>query len=172
MKTYLKRFSFVAVLIVLVLTLASCSPSPKLDLKKAAENLREKDYYVIYFGDYYFDEYDIDEMYLKEELRATDGGDYLHIYKFRDLRSAKLFYKTCKVEYNNEIETLKLEIKMNRNMLNRYPFKLTSLDKEDLQEEIKLLKEELKEFKKENVIGRSGKYVWVGTADAIKDSKY
>jgi hypothetical protein len=32
-------------------------------------------------------------------------------------------------------------------------------------------KEEIDDIKKEYVIGKSGKTVWYGTADAIKDSK-
>lgn len=171
MKTYLKRFSFVAVLIVLVLTLASCSPSPKLNLEKAAENLRQNGYYASYYDEDDFDETDIDEMNLKGKVSASYGNDYVIIYKFRDVRSAKLFYKAYKAEYDLEVKILKLEIKMYRNLLFRYPFKLSEFDKKDLLEEIQLLKEDIKDFKKENVIGRSGKYVWVGTADAIKDSK-
>ena len=39
-------------------------------------------------------------MMLKETLTASKNGEYVRIYKFNDLRTAKLYYKALKTERN------------------------------------------------------------------------
>ena len=167
MKKNLLKVFFVACLMVLTLTLASCGATPKFDLEKAAENLERRDYWVNYEEDYD----DEDEPQIKEYLSAHDGDQSITIIKFNDLRSAKLYYKIMKIEYEAELKELKLGLKAYRWAKIRYAGKLDSDQKEDLQEEIDELKDELEEGKKEITFGRIGNIVWYGSEEAIKDTK-
>ena len=169
MTKHLKKIFFAISLIMLTLTLASCGATPKFNLENASENLRERGYYVNYNDDY--DDADDEDMMLKETLTASKNGEYVQIYKFNDLRTAKLYYKALKTERNYEIKALKYEIKIMRHFMIRYAFKLEAEDFEDIMEEIKDLQDEIKELKKENVVGRIGNTVWHGTKEAIEDTK-
>ena len=183
MKKHLKKIFFAISLMVLTLTLASCGPSPKFNLEKAAENLERRDYMVSYKDDY--DEDDIDEMMIKESLFAHDGDEEVTIMKFRDVRTAKLYVKSMKLRRQYEIDEIKYEIKLLKiqkkaliNTMLRYAFKLESDDFDDIiedikdiQDEIKECREEIKDVKKEYSCGRMGKTVWYGTEGAIKDTK-
>ena len=184
MKKHLKKIFFAISLMVLTLTLASCGPSPKFDLEKAAENLERRDYYVSYNDE--FDEDDYEEMMMVESLYAYDDDDEeVSIRKFRDVRTAKLYVKSVKLRRQFEIDYIKLEIKLLKternvliNTMLRYAFKLESDDFEDIiedikdiQDEIKECREEIRKIKKEYTVGRIGKTAWSGTKEAIKDTK-
>ena len=183
MKKHLKKIFFAISLMVLTLTLASCGPSPKFNLEKAAENLERRDYRVSYEDDY--DEDDIDEMMIKESLFAHDGDEEVTIYKFRDAGTAKAYIKAMKLQRQYEIDEIKYEIKLLQlekksliHLMIRYAFKLEDDDFDDIteeikdiQDEIKECREEIKDIKKEYSFGRIGKTVWVGTKEAIKDTK-
>ena len=183
MKKHLKKIFFAISLMVLTLTLASCGATPKLNLEKAADNLERRDYWVSYEDD--FDEDDYDEMMIKEALSAYDGDEEVTIMKFRDVRTAKLYVKSMKLQRQYEIDEVKYEIKLLQlekkaliNTMLRYAFKLEGDDFEDIiedikdiQDEIKECREEIKDIKKEYSCGRMGKTVWAGTEGAIKDTK-
>ncbi len=183
MKKHLKKIFFAISLMVLTLTLASCGATPKFNLEKAAENLKDEGYYVSYEDE--FDEDDYDEMMIKEALSAYDGDEEVTIMKFRDARTAKLYLKSMKLRRQYEIDEIKYEIKLLKiekkaliNTMLRYAFKLDGDDFEDIiedikdiQEEIKECREEIKDVKKEYSCGRMGKTVWYGTEGAIKDTK-
>lgn len=169
MTKHIKKIFFVISLIMLTLTLASCGATPTFDLEKAAENLRERGYYVNYNDDY--DDADYKDMKFKETLTASKNGEYVQIYKFNDLRTAKLYYKFSKSQRNNVIKTLKYEIKILRHLMIRYAFKLEAEDFEDIMEEIEDYQDQIKELKKEYVVGRFGNVVWYGNKEAIEDTK-
>lgn len=160
---------------------ASCSIPPKLDLEKAAENLEDNDYAVIYT-----DDEDELEAGMKEILMATkmdkDGDDdeSIYIVKFETFKLAKLYYKQLKLEYKEDItdykeriKALKLEIKIAKYELKKFDDDsgLDDDDIDELKEELEDLREEFKEFKKDSKFGIMGKTVWCGTAKAFKDSK-
>ncbi len=167
MKKNLLKVFFVACLMVLTLTLASCGATPKFDLEKAAENLERRDYWVSYEEDYD----DETAPQIKEYLSAHDGDQSITIIKFNDLRSAKLYYKIMKIEYETELKELKLELKAYRWEKIRYAGKLDSDDMDDLEEEIEELKDEIEDLKKEASYGRIGNIVWFGTKEAVEDTK-
>ena len=167
MKKNLLKVFFVACLMVLTLTLASCGPAPKFDLEKAAENLERRDYWVSYEEDY--DEETAPQI--KEKLSASKSGEGITIIKFNDLRSAKLYYKNMKIGYEAELKDAKLQIKVLQWTKIRYAGKLDSDEMDDLDEEIEELKDDIEEFKKEYSYGRVGNIVWFGYKEAIKDTK-
>ena len=70
-----------------------------------------------------------------------------------------------------KIDSLELEIKSVKHILAKYEKDLKSDEIKGYEDDLKDLEKELEEYKEEYVIGRSGKYVWYGTVDAIKDSK-
>ena len=104
-------------------------------------------------------------------MYAYDDDNSLSIVRYADAKSAKLAYQEIKLKYDYQIDSLKLEIKSLEHQLKKYEDDLDSDEIDEIEDEIKELKEELEEMKEDFVIGRSGKVVWYGTADAIKDSK-
>ncbi len=180
MKTILAKLLAVALIVVMVLSLASCGAKPELDLEDAAENLEDKDYLVRYIDDK--DELELNEV---ATLYASNDDDFLRVVEYKDAKSAKLAYEEIKMEYDLEIQEIKveieaieLEIKFYEHMLDEYDKDLDSDDIDDLEEEIDDLNDEIKDleknlekYKEEYSYGRSGKFVWAGTVDAIEDSK-
>ena len=159
----------VALLLVCTMALSACSlfaPKPNKDLEEAAENLEDEKYMVTYT-----DDEDELEVNVAEKLYATDGKDnYLSVTIYNDSKSASLAYKEMKMQYDAEIDEIKLEIKNYENMIKKYEDDLDNDDIDDYEDEIKELEKELEEAK-DFVFGKSGKMVYAGTKDAIKDSK-
>ena len=161
MKKILAALLAAVMLMGCMLTFASCGAKPRLDLEKAEEALEDEDYNVNYDDD-------VDSMGVKERLYASNDEDYIEIYVFESSKTAKLAYESLKLERDYEIEEMELKIKTYKHMLSKYE---DDIDEDDFEEMIEELEDELKEYKKEYCIGRSGKTVWEGTANAIKDSK-
>lgn len=161
MKKILAALLAFAMLIGCVLTFASCGAKPRLDLEKAEEALEDEDYNVSYDDD-------VDSMGEKERLYAYNDEDYIEIRVFDSAKTAKLAYEALKLELDYEIEGIELQIKTYKHMLSKYE---DDIDEDDFEEKLEELEESLKELKKEYCVGRSGKTVWRGTANAIKDSK-
>ena len=181
MKRKLAVLLALAMLIGCVALFASCGAKPELDLEKAKDALEDEDYTV-----YYSDDEDDLPVYAEGVLSASDDDDnYVYIMRFADAKTAKLYYNTLKIDRDNEIaeikaeiKSLKAEIKASEQVLKKYEDDMKSDEIEDLEDEIEELEDEIKDLEKEledmkedYVIGRSGKVVWYGTADAIKDSK-
>lgn len=176
-----KKLIALFVLVATLFVFASCSMPPKLNLEKAADNLEDNDYLVMYT-----DDEDELEAGMKEMLRAMkmdkdgDDGEYLYIVKFKTLKLARLYYKQLKLqfktekdEYEAEIAALKLEIKTAKYELKKYDDDANwdEDDIDEMKEELEELQKEFKEFKKDSKFGILGKTVWTGTAKAFKDSK-
>ncbi len=180
-KTLIRIFALVLTLCT-VFSLASCfAAKPEKDLEDAKENLEDANYEVDYVDDEEYLAVNV-EAYLKAD---NDKDEQLTVYIYKDIKSAKLAYKQQKAAYEMEMEyaeyaidKMELELKQLKNRLKKYEDDLDSdeLDKleeqiEDKEEAIEDSKEAIKEYKKEYVIGRSGKMVWYGTDKAIKKSK-
>ena len=165
MKNTMKKLLALALVICSLFSFASCSilaPKPAKDLEDAKEALEEADYIVTYY------ENEDDDSSVVEYLTARNGDDRIHVTKYATLRAAQLAYKALKLERNYEIKELKLQIKSLKYEMRKF----ADSDTEDMYEEyLDELKEELADLKSEYVIGISGKTVWYGTKDAIKDTK-
>ena len=158
-----------------------CAPAPKLNIEKAADNLEDEDYTVMYTDDE--DELGaalgafslpsqagvaVEEMLV---AYSEDGDDMLVIIKFETLKAAKMIFNQKKMEKKYQIESIKDKIEMYKWFAKKYDDDLSSKEIDAIEDAVKEWKDELKDMKKESVLGMSGKYVWIGTKDAIKDSK-
>ena len=166
MKKILAMALAVVMLMGCVLTFASCGTRPELDIDDAEDNLKEEDYIVSVNDD------PSDPMY-KATLYASNGDDSLSIYWFDSASVAKLYYQSIKLAEKQQKEELELEIKTLKKVIKLYEDEYKSSELDNLEDELKDLEKKLKDLKsgKDYVYGRSGKVVWYGTKDAIKDSK-
>lgn len=166
MKNNLKKTVFALTLLAPAMVFTGCASKPELDLRDAQDNLEDNDYLVTLRDS----EEDLD---LNEEqiLYAYHKDDSITIIEYKDTKSARLAYEAIKLEYETEIEVIELEIKSLEHLLSKYEKELNSDEIDNLEDEIKELNKELEDAKEEYVFGRSGKFVWMGTADAVKDSK-
>lgn len=160
--------AILALLMVLgsVMMFASCGQKPKLNLEKAEENLDDEDYNVTYIDDE--DELGIA---MSEKLTANDGKNEITIIKYKKSATAKLKYKELKLEYDMQLEYYELRIAYYEHLIKTFDDDLKSSQIDEYEDQIKYYEDLLEEAKDEYVFGRSGKYVWYGTADALKDTK-
>ena len=167
MKKLLTSLLAIAMLLSCMALFSACAVSkPELDFDDAEDALEDAGY------DVYCEEEEWDGCKV-EALYAEDENDenYLEIFKFEKASTAKLWYKSMKMDIEGEILEYEQEIEWIKHQLEKYEDEMKSDEIDALKDELKELEKDLEEFKEENVIGRSGKYVWYGTADAIKDSK-
>ena len=166
MKKFLSLLLATAMILGCMLTLSSCAfaEKPELDLEDAQENLEDEDYHVSY-------EDDVDDAGYEEMLYAyNDKEDSLRVVVFSDSKLADMYYDTVKAQLKYQKETVEREIKMMEHLLKKYDDDMDSDEVDEMKDEVKELKKELKKFD-DVVIGKSGKTVWYGTKDAVKDSK-
>ena len=150
-----------------IFSLSSCfGPKPELDIGKAEDNLEDEDYTVNVV-----DDEDLLAPGQVERLSAYNGDDSIAIIEFENTKTAKLYYKQLKLERDQEIEEIKLEIKYMEHILDEYSKDLDSEDEDDYKDRLKDLRKELEEADEEVLFGRSGKIVWYGTKDAVEDSQ-
>ena len=171
-KTKLIAIALCAVLIVVgaIIIIAGAGPKPELNLKTAQENLEYYDYKVN-VEHYGTSRDDMDAVMFDCTLTAyNDYDDYIEIFVFEDASMAKAYYNKLKKEYEIDINGIKSQIELVEKSLKVYGDNLSKDLLEETEEELKELKDELKE-ESNYVIGRSGKYVWVGTKKAIENSK-
>ena len=163
----MKRFfkSLVAILIILstLLAITSCA-RPTMDLEDAEEALKDEGYSVSYNDD----PSDHDKA---EYLRASKDDDYIQVYVFETVKAANLYYESLKMSREFEIDSLKHQIKTIKYKLRAFEDDMKSEEIDALEDQLKELEKDLKEMKEDVVIGKWGKTVWVGTKDALKDSK-
>ena len=95
---------------------------------------------------------------------------YLYMMKVEKSSLAKVYYNMVKDSFDAEIEEQKNEIKLYEKFLKLYKGELSSTDINYIEDAIKEMKKDLEESK-EIQIGRSGKWLWVGNKQGIKDSK-
>lgn len=165
MKKIIVTLLAAAMLISCVCVLASCGgqgSKPELDLEDAAENLEDEDYIV---------EYEDDEDNLSanvaEKLTARNSdGDYIYITVYKDSKSASMAFDELKLKFDYQVKYAKAELKKMKHMVKKYEDDV-SYDEDDIED----FEEEFKEGKAEYCYGKSGKIVWEGTKNAVKDSK-
>ncbi len=166
MKKLLTLFLALVMTFTCALTFSSCG-RPEFDLKDAKKALEREDYSV-----YQIDDYDDTETpYIVESLSARNGDDFLYIYIFESSSMAKLYLESIEMQYEHELEEMKLELKTLKKTVKKYEKELDDDVLDKLEDEIDDLEDEIEEGKDELVFGRSGKKVWYGTKDAVKDSK-
>ena len=94
----------------------------------------------------------------------------LYVTVYATTKLAKLDYENRKAQLEYYKESLEREIKKIKHILDKLDDELKSSEIDDYEDDLKDLEKQLKEYK-EYVVGISGKTVWYGTKDAIKDSK-
>ena len=149
-----------------IMMLASCGTKPKLNLEKAEENLDDADSIVQY-------EDDEDELSftMEEKLEAYDGDNSITIIKYKKASTAKLEYAELKQEYDSQVKYYENRIKYYKHIIEAYEDDLKSSEIDDYEDRLKDAEDSLEELEEEAAFGRSGKYVWYGTMDALKDTK-
>lgn len=167
MENNVKKTVFALALLAPAMVFTSCSAQPELDLRDAQDNLEDNDYYVTLT-----DSDELLELNQEQILFASRGDDSITIIEYKDSKSARLAYEAIKFEYETLIKELKLEIKNLEHLLSKYEKELNSHEIDDLEDEIKELNKEMEDAKEEYFFGRRGKFVWVGSFDAIEDSKH
>ena len=143
------------------------SSKPNIDdLEAAKANLEDADYSATYTDDE--DYLGVGEV---ERLTASDDDDnILYVVVYASNKLANLTYEELKANLEAEKESTKREIERIKHILKKFDDELKSAEIDKYEDELKDLEEELEEYKN-FVIGKSGKTVWYGTKDAIKDSK-
>lgn len=155
MKKILSMLLVLVTMLTVCTSLVACGgPKPTLNLDKAKRNLKDNDYEVeIMDGDDWEDVEDgalaIEEVLYAEE---EDGDNYIYIIKFKTTKDAKLYYKAE--------EDGSAWVKFLKYVLKKYGDDLDREDRDEIEEEIE-----------DWTWGCSGKYVWYGTKDAVKDTK-
>lgn len=171
MKNLMKKLLALALVVSCVFAMASCSlfgPKPPKDLEQVAKDLEDSD---DYYASWTNDEDEIDDPSVVERLYVRSEDDNLIVIVFESTKAAKLYYKSLEISYNAEIDSTKNQIKMMEYTLKHYEDKLSSDEIDELEDEIKELTEELEEMKDDFVLGRSGKRVWYGSKEILKDIK-
>ena len=172
MKKILTGLLALVMLMSSVIVLSSCAKKPELDLEDAKKALEEAEYSVNYVEDS-GEPGVVAYLSARKQIESDDEWDYYTVYIVECEKSstASLLYKNMKMEYDQQIESLKMEIKVNKHMLKTYEKDMKSDEIKELEDDIKDLEKELEEYKKDYVIGKSGKYVWYGDAKAIEATK-
>ena len=204
MNKQIKNFLLIFVLFFSSLALSACSISedkPNFDLREAAKILEDNYGYIVYYE--IADEY---EPYLQQSLYVFDEDcnyedyNYFFICEFSDTKTATLFYKNLKFEYEieikeleneikeleNEIEMYELTIEYYERIMDKYLNELYSTSITDYENEIADYEDSIKECKdmildnkneienmeKNIALGMKGKYVWYGSIILLKDTKH
>ncbi len=169
MKKLTVKLLALALLVASVFSLASCSlfaPKPETDLKDAEDALEDNKYSVSYIDD----EDDL-SVGVAEKLTAYNDDDYLQVTIYKDSTLASIAYEELQQELKEEKATIKRNIKKYEHLIKKYKSDLKDADLlKTYEDRLEDYEEQLEEMKNA-VIGKSGKIVWAGTKDAIKDSK-
>lgn len=164
MKKTIKILACILLACCITLTVAcgGSTAKPELNLEKAKDNLEAKGYRVNLESDDGF--FLVDGM-IVYWLDATNGeGNSITIYKFCSRNVAKSYYKT-ETSINAMVQTQRDFYKA---VLADKALTLTDSEKKRVEEDIADCEEDLAEHE---IIGFRGKFVWMGTIDAIEDTK-
>ena len=163
MKKTIKILACILLACCITLTVAcgGSTAKPELNLEKAKDNLEAKGYRVNLESSGNF----IVDGMIVYCLDATNGeGNSITIYEFCSNDIAKSYYKT--ETYMNA--TLQNHRDFYKAVLADKALTLTDSEKKRVEEELAYCEEDLAEHE---IIGFSGKFVWIGTKDAIEDTK-
>lgn len=172
MKKFWKTLlSCILVIITTLSMLCSCTPKPVFDIDAAKDALEDAGYDVEFVSNPDDSDMDFAEA-IKKRLEAYGENDeYICMILFDSATMAKKIYDTIIFEMDSAIKQLKAEIKAYEYYLKKYKNKIKSDERDDLEDKIKEARKEMEKYKEEYCIGRSGKLVWYGSIDAIKDTK-
>lgn len=171
MKKFFNSTLLIVVLVAIVVSFGACSNTnnsiaPTLDLQKAEDNLRARNYNIETRRDYLFS-FGLENYAIEKYLSAAqeEGDKYILILQFKSAKSAKYFYD-YKLSYY--IDYHQKELKWYQHLLEEYGDEMYVDEKNELQDLIKDMKEEYSSY----IIGYSSKYVWIANYDeAIQDTK-
>ena len=174
MKKILATMLAILMIATSVLTFASCfGAKPEMDFAKIEEKFKDDEKVMVNY------EKDADKLdaNVEEEISVTkmpesedDDAEFVYIIRYKDTKSAKIAYEGLKMQLENSKKSIKLEIKEYENLLKQYEDKLDSEEIDDINDDIKDLKEDLEDLDNYS-FGRSGKVVWYGTEDLVKETK-
>lgn len=102
------------------------------------------------------------------QLYASNEEHAVYIIYCEAEKTAQLYYNVVKAEYDNDIACLEAEIELCQHMVQDYADDLTSSELDDYEDEVKEMKQELKEFQEDYVLGYSGTVVWYGNRSAFE----
>ena len=169
MKKIICGFITLVITVTLILSLSSCVGIPELDFRMAEISLDRTNYSV----DYETDVDDLEAGYLSAfYAEKYSTGDYLVMVEFETTKLAKLYYQSIKMENEAAINSKKQEIKIIEYKLNKFDKELTRDERNDLNDDLRELYNDLADLEDGYSYGINGKIVWYGTTRAIEDSKY
>ena len=158
MKKILSLLLVIASVFAISTSLVACNgPKPKLNFDKAEDNLKDNDYFVEVIDD----EDDIIDAYgaygyMIEKILVAyseDREDRITIIKFKTSKAAKLVWESDGTSGEK-----------------MYKYLLRKFGDDMEKDEVKALEERIEGYE-DNAQGRSGKYVWYGTKDAVEATK-
>ena len=168
MKKTIKILACILLACCITLTVAcgGSTAKPELNLEKAKDNLEAKGYQVSLASGVSF----IVDGMVVYRLNATNGeGNSITIYEFCSNDIAKSYYNTQMSMNTYQITMAQTQRDFNKALLADKALTLTDRDRKALEEEIAYFEKTLAKYDK--IIGFSGKFFWIGTKDAIKDTK-
>lgn len=161
MKKFLSIFLVLVTMLAVCTSLVACGdPKPQLNLERAEKALEKNGYVVsVKDGDDYsgFMGYALEGYLLAHE--KDDGDNIIHIYEFKTAKAARLYYNFIKMDYGKGSATYKFY----KRCLRKYG--------DDMDKDKRKYIEDYLEELEEEVCGRSGRYVWCGTKDALNATK-
>ncbi len=168
MKKTIKILACILLACCITLTVAcgGSTAKPELNLEKAKDNLEAKGYQVnLASGGSFL----IDGMivYCLDAINGEENS--ITIYEFCSNDIAKSYYNTQTAMNTNQIITAQTQRDFYKAVLADKALTLTDSEKKILEEEIADCEETLAKYDK--IIGFSGKFFWIGTKDAIEDTK-
>jgi hypothetical protein len=154
-------------------------PAPEFYFVDAKKNLSDEGYEVKVTDDfnsdyglvatlyaYADDDRDYDNSY------DRDYDDSLIILEFADKELARLAFECVKASVDGSYNYNKDTLEINKYLKENHKRDFTSTEYDELKDQIRELEYSIEEIEEdERVIGRDGVFVWVGTLDAIRDSK-
>lgn len=174
MKKFLVKLLVAFSLLLCVLMGLACS-TVKVDINKAENALREKDYdvEVEYNVSSWGIEGIIEKAVFAEKDAYADQDIYIEIYLFKNKKVAKAWYESWKAEIESELNILKAELKEKEVILDEYRDMIKSTEINELEDKIKEYKKDIEEYEnKLKCIGINGKCVWYAShSDVLNDIK-
>ena len=145
--------------------LSNIGTKPELDISDAMNALEDEYYEVKDRSD------SILEVGMEESFYASKGESYFTMISFETEELAKIYYKGLKLEYDSELENIKLQIEYYEYLLENYEDELDSDEIDEYEDEIKDLQKELDEMENELSCGISKNVVWYGNNDAAEATR-
>ncbi|MBE5739792.1 MAG: hypothetical protein E7349_02925 [Clostridiales bacterium] len=171
MKKFWKTLLSCLLMIISTLSICCCAPKPALDIDDAKDALEDADYDVEFITNPDTDEVEFAESIDKYLTAEGENDEYICMILFDSATMAKKYYNTLLYSVESEIKQMEANIKACEYYLKKYDEKIKSDERDEIEDWIKEDKKDIEKYEEEYCIGRSGKLVWYGSIDAIKDTK-